>query len=56
MIFKLTNVRDKNINLNNFQKILLELIYNYRKAQLVYIAAKLSIADILSDGPKDVNF
>ena len=32
---------------------LLTIIYSYRKAQLLYIAAKLKIADILSDGPKN---
>jgi len=30
---------------------LTDIIYSYRKAQLLYIAAKLGIADILLDGP-----
>ncbi len=31
---------------------LLDIVYSYRKAQLLYVATKLNISDILADGPK----
>jgi hypothetical protein len=31
---------------------LLEIIYGYKKTQALFVAAKLGIADILSNGPK----
>jgi hypothetical protein len=41
------------MNGNKIKDELLTIIYSYRKAQLLYMAAKLKIADILSDGPKN---
>ena len=35
------------------QAQLSELIWGFTKAQLIYVAAKLEIADLLQDGPKD---
>ncbi|MBN2442678.1 MAG: hypothetical protein JXJ04_15085 [Spirochaetales bacterium] len=32
---------------------ILEIIYSYRKAQLIYVAARLNISDILDHGPKN---
>ena len=37
---------------NLIEKELLEIVYSYRKAQLLYVAAKLGISAILADGPK----
>ena len=34
---------------------LLDIIYSYRKAQLLYVAARLGISDILAKGPKSIN-
>ena len=31
---------------------LLEIIYGYKRTQALFVAAKLGIADILSNGPK----
>ena len=31
-----------------------DMIWSFTKAQLIYVAAKLEIADLLQDGPKDV--
>ena len=31
---------------------LLEIIYGYKKTQALFVAAKLGIADLLSNGPK----
>ncbi|MDP3012009.1 MAG: methyltransferase, partial [Candidatus Hydromicrobium sp.] len=39
------------MNENKIKDELINLIYSYRKAQLLYIAAKLQIADILLNGP-----
>ena len=33
--------------------VLLEMIRNFRVTQLIYVAAKLGIADLLKDGPKN---
>jgi hypothetical protein len=41
------------MNGSEIENELINLIYSYRKAQLLYIAAKLRIADILLDGPLD---
>jgi len=39
------------MNENKIKDELINLIYSYRKAQLLYIAAKMQIADILLNGP-----
>jgi Dimerisation domain len=35
------------------QDQLSEMIWSFTKAQLIYVAAKLEIADLLKDSPKD---
>ena len=35
------------------QDQLSDMIWSFTKAQLIYVAAKLEIADILKDSPKD---
>ena len=40
------------MNKQSNKEELLEIIYNYRKAQLLYVAAKLEISSYLTNGPK----
>jgi predicted transcriptional regulator len=41
------------VNVNSIENELLDIVYSYRKAQLLYVAAKLNISDLLADGTKN---
>jgi predicted transcriptional regulator len=40
------------MNINSIENELLNIVYSYRKAQLLYVAVKLGISDLLANGPK----
>lgn len=43
------------MNINLIENELLDIVYSYRKAQLLYVALKLNISDLLASGPKSCN-
>jgi len=43
------------MDINLIENELLDIVYSYRKAQLLYVAAKLNISDLLANGPKTSN-
>lgn len=43
------------MNINLIENELLDIVYSYRKAELLYVAAKLNISDLLARGSKTSN-